>query len=243
MRSLVTLVLSLLVLSSFASASPAEAAGAPQARAPQKPYHLELAVTPEAVFPYLGKFGDLDVHVYPTGVRGEALWLNGFSRIGDKAVTVVNPLGRMYVDVQIDEITAILTKLAGNDGAVERAAAPVMGPQLKGTVGGIAATRHRLVFGPTAWIDVWTTDVIPPNPHFRLLVSQVVSGISPATGLAASKLPGTPLFVELNFRRFKKVPIVKLKKLTFSAEGEEDALTLGSLYIRASVFEKILGVR
>lgn len=233
MRSLAILALSLLAITSSAAA----------ADAPQKPYHLELEVTPEAAFPYLGKFGNLDLHVYPGGVRGEALWLNGFSRTGEKAVTVVNPLARMYVDVSVNEITSILTKLAGNEGAVERAAAPVMGPKLQGTVGGIAATRHRLVFGPAAWIDVWTTDVIPPNAQFRLLVSKVVSGISPATGLAASKLPGTPIFVELNFRRFKKVPVVKLKKLTFSSEGEQDALTLGSMYVRASVFEKILGVR
>jgi hypothetical protein len=233
MRALFLSVLSLLVF-----VLPANAADAPR-----KPYHLELEVTPEAAFPYLGKFGNLDLHVYPGGVRGEALWLNGFSRTGEKAVTVVNPLARMYVDVGISEITSILTKLAGDEGSVERAAAPTLGPKLQGTVGGVAATRHRLLFGPTAWIDVWTTDVIPPNPQLRLLVSKVVSGISPATGLAASKLPGTPIFVELNFRRFQKVPVVKLKKLTFSAEGEEDALTLGSMYVRASVFEKILGVR
>lgn len=213
------------------------------AATPAKPYHLELEVTPEAAFPYLGKFGNLDLHVYPGGVRGEALWLNGFSRNNASSVTVVNPLGRMYVDVAIDEIAAILTKIAGSEGAIERAAAPAMGPKLKGTVGGVAATRHRLVFGPEAWIDVWTTDAIPPNPQFRLLVKNVVSGISPATGIAASKLPGTPIFVELNFRRFKKVPVVKLKKLTYSAEGEEEALTLGSLYVRASVLEKLFGVR
>ena len=53
-------------------------------------------------------------------------------------------------------------------------------------------------------------------------------------------MPGTPIYVELNFRRFKKVPLVRLKKLTFDDEGAEDALKLGKLYVRAGVLEKLL---
>ncbi|HYR27390.1 MAG TPA: hypothetical protein VEU30_02935, partial [Thermoanaerobaculia bacterium] len=71
------------------------------------------------------------------------------------------------------------------------------------------------------------------------IVNQLLEGISPGTASVASKLSGTPVYVELNFRRFKKVPLVKLKKVTMSADDEKDALTLGSLYVRASVLEKI----
>lgn len=209
------------------------------AAAPARPYHLELEATPEAVFPYLGKFGKVDLHVYAGGVRGEALWLHGFSRNGAPAVTVVNPLGRMYVDVAAAEIPAILHKLAGDAAGVERRSRPRLGPTLKGTVKGIAATRHRLLYGKNAWLDVWTTDVVPPNPQLRSLVNRVVDGISPGTAAVASQLPGTPIYVEANFRRFKKVPLVRLKKLTFSAEDEADALTLGRFLVRASVLEKL----
>jgi hypothetical protein len=204
-----------------------------------KPYHLELEATPEAVFPYLGRFGKVDLHVYAGGVRGEALWLHGFSRNGEEAVTVANPLARMYVDVQVAEISSILTKLAGDHAGVERGAQPKLGSAMKGQVKGINATRHRLVYGREAWVDVWTTDVIPPNAQMRTLVNNIVSGISPGTAAVASKLPGTPVYVELNFRRYKKVPIVRLKKLTFAADDEEDALTLGSLYVRAGLLEKL----
>jgi hypothetical protein len=208
-----------------------------------RPYHLELEVTPKAAFPWLGPFGDLDVHVYPGGVRGEALWLNGFPRTGTKQVTVVNPLGRMYVDVATSEIAPTLAKLAGSSAGAERAARPALGSTMKGKVKGIAATRHRLVYGPNAWIDVWTTDVVPSNPQLRLLVRNAISGVSPGTAAVADKLPGTPVYVELNFRRFRKLPIVRLKKLEFSAEGQEDALTLGKLYVRAGLLEKLLGIR
>ncbi|HYK01390.1 MAG TPA: hypothetical protein VE974_06515 [Thermoanaerobaculia bacterium] len=224
MRPLFCLVLTLLV------ATAAHAA---------KPYHLELEATPEAVFPWLGRFGKVDLHVYAGGVRGEALWLHGFSRNGEKAVTVANPLARMYVDVQTNEIASILTKLAGDSAGVERKAKPKLGPSMKGQVKGINATRHRIIYGRDAFIDVWTTDVIPPNAQLRLLVTNVVRGISPGTAALASKLPGTPVYVELNFRRYKKVPIVRLKKLTFAPEDEEDALTLGSLYVRAGLLEKL----
>src|SRR4051812_46878622 len=63
-------------------------------------YHLELEANPAAAFPYLSKFGtSIELHVYPSGVRAEALWLNSFSKNGAPAVTVANPLGRMYVDI------------------------------------------------------------------------------------------------------------------------------------------------
>lgn len=200
-----------------------------------QPYHLELEASPAAVFPYLGKFGDVELHVYAGGVRVEALWLNGFSRNGAADVTVMNPLGRMYVDVPIREIAPKLSRLAGD---VERAAEPTLGPAMKGKVGGLDATRHRLIYG-AAWIDVWTTSAIPENAQLRRIVHGFLEGISPGTARVASKLGGTPIYVELNFRRFKNVPLLKLKKLVFSADDEEDALEVGPMYVRASVLEKL----
>lgn len=223
MRQLVPLFLALLL---------------PAAAQAAQPYHLELEASPGAVFPYLGRFGKVDLHVYAGGVRGEALWLHAFSRNGDKAVTVANPLARMYVDVQTAEVSSILTRLAGDTATIERTAKPVLGPSIKGTVKGIDATRHRLIYGK-AFIDVWTTDVIPPNAQLRLIVNNVIEGIAPGTAAVARKLPGTPIYVELNFRRFRKVPLVRLKKLTFAAEDEAEALAIGSLYVRAGLLEKL----
>ena len=207
-----------------------------------QPYHLELEATPEAVFPYLGRFGNVELHVYAGGVRAEALWLDAFSRNGAEAVTVVNPLGRMYVDVDVAEIASILTRLAGA-AVVERNAAPILSKPLAGKVQGIAATRHRLVYGTDAWIDVWTTDVISENAQMKRIVNQIVSGISPRTGEVASTIPGTPVHVEMNFRRFKKVTLVRMKKLTHTADDEEDALTRGAFYVRASVLEKLFSTK
>ena len=209
----------------------------------QQKYHLELEATPEAVFPYLGRFGNVELHVYAGGVRAEALWLDAFSRNAADAVTVVNPLARMYVDVNVAEIAAVLKRLAGAAGRVERNAAPKLAKPLAGTVKGIAATRHRLVYGPDAWIDVWTTDVIPENAQMKRIVNQIVSGISPRTGQATAGISGTPIHVEMNFRRFKKVTLVRMKKLTYTADDEADALTRGALYVRASVLEKLFGTK
>lgn len=204
-----------------------------------QPYHLELEASPAAVFPYLGKFGDVELHVYAGGVRAEALWLNSFSRNGASDVTVLNPLGRMYVEVPVAEIPSILRKLSGNAAGHERSAVPAIGPSISGKVGSIAATRHRLVYGAQAWIDVWTTTAVPENAQLRRIVNGLLEGIAPGTARAASRLPGTPVFIELNFRRFKKVPLLKVKKLTMSADDEEDALTRGALYMRGSVLEKL----
>lgn len=205
-------------------------------------YHLELEATPAAVFPYLGRFGKAEIHVYASGVRSEALWLESFSKNGSDAVTVVNPLARMFVDVPLAEIAPILQKLAGGEGSLERTMSPVRGPVARGKVHGMNATRHRLVYGPSAWIDYWTTDAIPENAQLRRITEQLVRGISPGTANVARTIPGTPVYIELNFRRFPKVTLLKVKQLTFnvSAEDEKDALQLGRLYMRAPLIERLL---
>jgi hypothetical protein len=205
-------------------------------------YHLELEANPAAAFPYLSRFGtSIEVHVYPSGVRAEALWLNSFSKNGASAVTVANPLGRMYVDIPVAEIAPTLRKLAGDEAGVEKSAVPVRGPVLKGKVSGIAATRHRLMYGPQAWIDIWTTTAIPENPQLRRISDQLVAGISPGAAQLARAIPGTPLYIELNFRRFKKVALLKVKQLKFdvSAEDEKDALELGPIYVRAPLLDRL----
>jgi len=219
-------VLRLLVL--LLAAVPAPAA---------QPYHLQLEASPAAAFPYLGKFGTVDLHVYAGGVRAETFWLNGFSRNGERAVTVMNPLARMYVDFPVHDIAPTLTKIAGTAGALERSLAPVFERPVNGTVGMLAATRYRLTYGPTGWIDIWTTNAIPENRQLRTIVDEFVRGISPGTANVSRAIRGTPVYVELNFRRFKKVPLLRLKKLTLAADDEEDALKLGSFYIRHALLE------
>lgn len=199
------------------------------ARAAQ-PYHLELEAQPAAVFPYLGKFGSVDLHVYAGGVRAEAAWTSGFSRNGDATVTVLNPVSRTHVALPLPDISSTLMKLAGAAGALERSLEPIVGPTMKGTVRGIAATRHRLIYGPGGWIDVWTTDAVAENPQYRAVVDQFVGGISPGTAKVARTIRGTPIYVELHFRRFPKVQLLKLKKLTFAADDEAEALKLPAFY-------------
>jgi len=199
------------------------------ARAAQ-PYHLELEAQPAAVFPYLRTFGSVDLHVYAGGVRAEAAWTSGFSRNGDAAVTVLNPVSRTHVAMPLRDISSTLLKLAGASGALERSLAPILGPETRGTVGGIVATRHRLVYGPGGWIDVWTTDAVAENPQYRAIVDELLRGISPGTAKVARTIRGTPIYVELNFRRFPKVQLLKLKKLTYAADDEADALKLPAFY-------------
>lgn len=209
----------------------------PAAPAP-RPYHLQLEARPGAVFPYLAKFGRIQLDVYPSGVRADTIWLNGFSRNGADTITVENPLARMYTDVPVAQMSSLLQKL-GTIGSIERDAAPAKVVASKGKVGGIAATRYRMIYGPTAWIDLWTTNAIPENPQFRRIVNDLVSAISPETGKLARSIPGTPIFVELNFRRFKKIPLVRLKKLSYGTADEKDALTVGSFYVRAPLLDSL----
>jgi hypothetical protein len=150
----------------------------------------------------------------------------------------MNPIGRMYIDMPIPEIASMLTKLGGSRETVAYTV-PLSAP-VRGKVNGIDATRFRLVYGPEAWIDVWTTSVIPENAQFRRLFMEVVGAISPSAATAARNIPGTPIYVELNFSHYRKLPLVRLKSLTFDNDGESDALKVGVLYVKAPFSDAIL---
>jgi hypothetical protein len=206
--------------------------------APPKPYHIELEANTAAPFPFLSRFGTITLHVYPAGVRADSIWLNGFSRLGTPTVTIENPLGRMYTTMQLSEITTLIQKTEKDD-------ALATGPQrldhpVSGKVRGIAARRYRLVYGPDAWIDVWTTTVIPENAQLRSIVDAFVRGISPGTADTWQSIPGIPLYVELNFSRYKKVPLIRLKSLVMNNLGQEAALKVGSYYFKAPMLDSIL---
>ena len=200
-------------------------------------YHLQLEASPAAPFPFLAKFGTIDLHVYRGGVRAETVWLNAFSRANTESMTVLNPFGRMYFDMPIANIASMLAKLGGTRERVA-VSVPVSAP-MRGKVKGVDATRYRLVYGPDAYIDLWTIDSIPTNTQLRPIVDELVSAISPSTAAAARKVPGTPVYVELNFSHYKKLPLLRMKELTRNNEGEEDALKVGSFYMKAPFADAI----
>ena len=206
---------------------------------PLKAYHLQLQANFSAPFPYLGQLGTATLHVYSHGVRANTVWLNGFSRNGSPNVTVMNPLARMYTDVPIHEFPAFIARITGSESEMIESNAPVVSAPTAGKVHGITAKRYRLLYGPTAWIDVWTTHVIPENPQLKRMVDEFVRGVAPATADLVSKIPGNPVFVELNFSHYPKLPIVWVKSLTMDSRGEEEALAVGSYYFKAPFLDAI----
>lgn len=202
------------------------------AAATARPFHLTLEANPAAPFPFLGKFGNVIVQVYPHGVRAESLWLRGFSRNHAPAVTVEDPMSRTYSDVALPDIAATLHKLSGPLPELERTA-PTSIEVTAGNVKGFAAKRFRMRYAPQAFIDVWTTDAFGDAPQYRALMTEFVTGISPATAASMRTIPGVPIYVELNFRRFKKVAVLRLKDVAFDSKGEDDALKVSSFMFRA----------
>ncbi|HEY2323261.1 MAG TPA: hypothetical protein VGJ82_10420 [Thermoanaerobaculia bacterium] len=212
------------------AALPAFSAPAP------RPYHLTLEANPAAPFPFLSKFGTVTLHVYSGGVRAETVWLNGFSPNASTNITVENPYGRMYTEVPVANVGSIVGKLSGGE---LKNATPQLATPLAGRVGELAATRYRLIYGPAAYIDIWSTHAVPENAQLRSIVIQFVSGISPGTASLAKTIPGTPIYVELNFRRFKKLPLLRLKSIAYDNDGEAGALKVSSFMLHASLLDNL----
>ena len=196
-------------------------------------YHLELEAQPAAVFPYFSKFGTIAIHVSTAGVRADTIWLDAFSRTGSHEITVMNPLARMYTEVPITHVASLVAKL-GDIGSTERNAVATLGSSMAGKVGGLPAVRHRLVYGE-AYIDYWTTTAIPENQQLRRLVHELLMAVSPGTAPVARGIRGTPIYVELNFRRFRKVPLVRMKSLS---KGNDD-LSVGRFYMKVPILDAL----
>jgi len=235
MKKLLVLLSLLALPLSAAHPKPARAA-TPPAKKPLA-FHLTLDTNPAAPFPFLGKFGATTLHVYPSGLRAETLWLNGFTRNGSQMLTVENPVARLYTDVPIANLSAIVGKLAPYTNDFGEHA--TLDKPLKGKISKLDATRYRIVYGPDAWIDVWTTTALPDNLALRAIVTEATRGISPATATVLKQIPGLPIYVELNFSHYKKVPILQVKELKYDSAGEEAALKSGALYARAPLLDSL----
>lgn len=204
---------------------------------PPQPYHLQLQANPGAPFPFLAKFGVVTLHVYNAGVRADSVWLDAYSRNGMSTVTVENPYARMYTDMPIEEITAMLEKMAKDE--MQNIPPPPIERPVSGKVKGISAKRYRLLYGPEAWIDVWTTQTIPENPQLRKIVQAMVQGISPPTAQSMRSIPGMPLYVELNFSHYHKLPLVWVKGLSLSNVGQDEALKVGRYFFKVPLLDAL----
>jgi hypothetical protein len=205
-------------------------------------YRLELEANPAAPFPFLSKFGAVEIAVYPGGVAAKAPLLRAFSRTGDGHVTVMSPLSRLYADVALSKVRAMMLTLARAEGEVMPGLGefPVSAPA-KGKVGGLEALRYRIELGPESSMDVWTTTAIPNNAQYRKLALEFAATISKPAAAMVSRFAGMPIYVELNTIHYKKVALLKVKGFKGTSAGEDDDLTVGRLYVKAPGADAILG--
>jgi hypothetical protein len=194
-----------------------------------------------APFPFLKRFGTVEVSVFPKGVRAESAVVDAISRTGTSVVTLTHPVARLYAEVPVHDVRGILVRMGGGKSELYPGLQefPIEPKAVTGKVRGVDATRYRVVLGKNAWIDIWTTTTIPRNRQFDLLANQLVSAFSKSAAKTMSRIPGVPVFVEVNTSRFKKLVLLRMTQLQRSAQGESEALTVGSFYARAPLVQRL----
>jgi hypothetical protein len=204
---------------------------APLAAAAPRPYDLELLIQPP--FRFLSRLGSMTVHVFPAGVSAENLLLSGFSRNGEKFVTVRAPLTRMYAEVALVDIGRILHAGRGQDeGKPQDGAFPLSPQRVSKNIAGLPAQRYHYVLGPAAWVDVWTTTALPMNPQFAAILNNAIDAFVPTFGSTVRKLPGTPVRVEINSQKFPHFVLLDAKSFQWNDQQAKEDLQLGSFYMR-----------
>jgi hypothetical protein len=219
----------LLVFATFAATS---------IRSAPRPYHLELRSSPASAVPVLSRFGTIELHVYPGGVRAESTWLDSFSRSGSSTITLLNPVARMYTEVGVEEMPSLMARMIGVRRSESDDAPRLLAP-VRGKVNGMEAQRYRLDYGEGEWMDVWTTAIVPQNTQLRRIVDAFVRHFAPATAAPLARIPGNPIYVELNTHEHPKLPLLQIVSMEFNADGESKALRVGSWYFRAPLIDAI----
>lgn len=186
-----------------------------------RPFHADLTSNAAATFPMMARFGTVTIDLYPRGFRAKSIWLRGFAINGQHEMTVENPLSRTYTRMPMSGIGDIVRFVAGR---TLNLGAPQSVVVSSGNVGRLASHRYRLVYGPDDFIDVWTTTAIGPAPAFRECVDEMVRAMSPASARVLREVPDTPIYVELNIGKYRKLPILKPSSVVFNSTGEMDAL-------------------
>lgn len=204
-------------------------------------YTLELVASPMAPFPFLKKFGKIEISLFPGGVAGESMFLRGFSKNGEQTVTVVNPIGRMYVPVALSKVRDTFLSMSGKKGEMMPGLPEFPVTKLgEGKVKNLPASRYRVQLGPASSIDVWTTNVVPKNRQFEAVYLQLVDAVSHSAVNTIKRIPGTPVYIEMNTQKYKKLPLLALKSFSQTNNEEKEALEVGSFYVKAPILESLL---
>lgn len=215
------LVIALLLFTTAASANP-----------PLHTYKLELVARPP--FRFLSRFGAMNVVIYPGGVRASNFFVNAFSKQGERFVTVMSPLTRLYSEIGLDRIgTAILRLNTSNEKMPASGVYPIDPSRQQAVIRGIPATRYRILLGPGSWMDVWSTDAVATNAQYRRLLDALVGQLGRDFTTTLHQIPGTPIKVVLKSRRYDNAVLLEPSRLSPSNAGESEALRLGRFYIRA----------
>ncbi len=145
-------------------------------------------------------------------------------------MTIENPLSRTYTDVPLSDLGRLVYTFGGRK---IDAAGPRTIQVTPGSVRGLGARRFRLIYASNEFVDIWTTSALGPTPQFRTVVDRFAREISPKTAAALRAIPGTPLYVELNIGRYRKVAILFPKRIAFNRAGEEKSLRVSPFMFRA----------
>lgn len=229
-RSLTTVALLFLFLTVSAAASDK----------PRESYALHLEARPSAPFPFLDKLGRVQIAVYPEGVRADSRWLGGFVRAGDDTVRIENPALRLYTDSSLDTLRRFFVSLSPEKESMALGELEVRKTGRTGTIKKLPASCYRIILGETAWIDVWTTQAVRSSRPYQILQSQLLAAVSPDLEKAARRIPGTPLHVVLNTRRFPDTVLLTTREVYFSSAGNEDALQTGRFFLKAPSLDRLV---
>ncbi len=230
------LLLSFTLVSSLMAAETKSRKTVAPADAPLSSYKLELEINALEALPFLKKFGKMNVVVYPGGVRARSILVDGFSTTGTDTITVENGVTRLYHVIPVSEFESLVRTAAGGGITLPADLEKTIHFEKlvrTGTVAGIPAVRHRAILGPDSWIDVWTTTRVPKNPQFTRLSQHFLKAVVPSVARLVDKLPGTPVYVELETERFHKLALLKATSLATSSVGETDDLKVAKYYVKA----------
>ena len=219
---------------------PAGASPADFTDQPVRDYTLELTIRPVGDSPLIDRLGSVNLTVFPQGIHLDSTWLDGYSKRGTSTVVLKKPIARIYALMPLEGFRSVVRRMAGSDSELMPGLGNLTVDQkARGKVSGMPATRHRIMLGEGAWVDVWTSDTIPHNSQLQRLTVEILSAVSEDAGRLSGQISGVPVFIQINTADHPKETILAIRSLRRSSAGAAEMLDVGSFYLRVSAAERL----
>jgi hypothetical protein len=191
----------------------------------------ELVYRIESPYRGVAAAGKIELTVFPEGIRGDSLLFAGYARSGDDDLIIMNRVARIYSSLAIESVTRFLGRRLQPGEQVPAGNYSLSASGEERMIAGLPSLHYRVHLGPESHLDIWITEALEESEVFRRLTDQVIGALAAPIAPMLSALPGMPVEVVLQTRRFPHLELLSLQRVSYDSSRSGKLLKVGRFYL------------